>query len=72
MISKSSFGIKPNEGFAKTFFTNDWQHSIFTGEAPSYYKNASKFLIGSQIVSSIVVLALCQSTNVSNFSPISQ
>jgi hypothetical protein len=24
MISKSDFGIKPSEGFAKTFFTNDW------------------------------------------------
>jgi hypothetical protein len=47
----------------KTFFTNDWQHSIFVGNAPKSYKTASKITIGSQIGLSITALILCQKMN---------
>lgn len=66
MLMKKNFGIELNEGLTKSFFTNDWMHSILVRDnAPKHFRNLAVLLIGAQLSVSSVALFYNQAHDVS-------
>ena len=59
------FGIDKSEGIVKTFFSNDWIHSIFINQyASKTSQKIAQALITSQITFSAIALAYFQGSEV--------
>jgi len=63
------FGISKANGIAKTFFTQDWTHSIFCNpHVPAKYQAKAQNLLASEIAVSAGALMYFQYSQVSDLS----
>ena len=64
MIKKGQFGINKNDDLLKTFFSNDWQHSILlpaeSDQVHRAFQSKAKAIIVSQVTLSVAALILSQ------------
>ena len=68
MINAKAHGIQRREGLLRTFFNNDWTHSILANQfAPEGSRNTAMLLIGGEVLASVAMVAWFQGSDVSSY-----